>query len=208
MRKFKVYLLDFDGTLIDSYDGLSIFYNAIFNEIGCTVSKEEEYEFSKISLQEAFKRKCDDPSKLDRFTKKCFEMVDSKVLLVHNKTFKDTIPFINYLIDNKITNAIVTGNDIKHAEMVFDNLNIPTFYNAFISSKDLTYQKPHPEGILLALKKLGYQGDLKEVCYVGDAWNDFLAAREAGVTPILVNRFNEYQPSEEYILINNLSELY
>lgn len=209
MKKFKVYLIDFDGTLINSFNGLVVFYNAIFNAVGVEITKEDCYLFTKMSLQEAYQRKVKDDSKdkMKLFLNKCDEMVDSGVLLKHNIPYLDTIPFINYIKDNNIVSGIVTGNTMVHCKMVFDYNGIDHFYKTYVDSKELTYQKPHPEGILKALEKLHYQGDKKDVCYVGDALNDFYAARDAGVTPVLLDRNNEYKESEEYILIHSLVDL-
>ena len=207
MKRYKAYILDFDGTLIDSYDGLSMFYDGAFGAIGYPVTEEEKRLFPKISLQEAYAIKVNKPELLDDFTKAAWDMVNSGVLLKHNKLYKDTLPFINYLKDNNIPNAIFTGNATKHVNMVLNNLEIDKFYNTIICSIDIKKQKPDPEGILLAIQRLNYQGDLKDICYVGDSYNDFLAAKSAGVTPILIDRYNEFEHNKEYIRIEHLEEL-
>ena len=46
----------------------------------------------------------------------------------------------------------------------------------------------------------------KDVCYVGDSLNDCLAAINAGITPILLDRDDEYL-SSPYIRIKSLKEL-
>ena len=207
MKHYKAYILDFDGTLIDSYDGLSMFYDETFGAIGYQVTEEEKRYFPKISLQEAYAKKVNRPDLLDDFTKAAWNLVDSGLLLKHNKLYKDTLPFINYLKDNKIPNAIVTGNATKHVNLVLNNLEINNFYDTIVCSIDIEKQKPDPEGILLAIKRLNYQGDLKDICYVGDAYNDYLAAKRAGVTPILIDRHNEFEKSDEYIRIEHLEEL-
>ena len=54
---------------------------------------------------------------------------------------------------------------------------------------------------------LKYEGDKKDVAYVGDAMNDVLAAKAAGVVPILLDRNDEFKDSPEYIRIKSLKEL-
>lgn len=207
MRTFKIYLIDFDGTLINSYDGLYHFYNDVFNPFGETISKEEAYYFSKISLEAAFDIKIKDRNKYEDFKKKCYEVIDTKVLLKYNKPFPDALKLIDFLARNNYPSAIVTGNALKQVQYVFNALELPKFYNTIISGDNIEKQKPDPQGINRALEALNYQGELKDVAYIGDSYNDFLAAKNAGVTPILVDRFNEFPPSDKYIRITSLEKL-
>ena len=207
MRDYKIYIVDFDGTLIDSYEGLPIFYRYAFGAFGYSISDEEAYHFSKMSLEAAYIEKINKPELEKDFTKKCYEIVESDVLLPHNKLFKDTLPFINYIKEKGAPLVIVTGNSRVHVKKVLKNLGLSDYFTDIITSEDLKVQKPDPEGIKLVLEKLHYFGELNEVCYIGDAWNDFLAAKNANVTPILLDRFNEYQENEDYLLIHSLTEL-
>lgn len=207
MRKFKIYIIDFDGTLIDSYKALPIFYRYAFGAIGYDVSDEEAYHFSKISLEAAFNEKVNNKDLIPAFKEACYNIIGTRILLPYNVLYEDAKPFINYIRINNVPCALVTGNAKDHVNMVLDNLKINDFLFPKITSEYLSKQKPDPEGINLVLEKLNYQGDKKDVCYIGDAINDFYAAKAAGVTPILVNRFNEYKENEDYILINSLDEL-
>lgn len=210
MKKYDLYIVDFDGTIIDSFEGLKTFYRATFGEIGYEVSDEECYNYTKMSLQEAYalKTNSDDPEMMKRFRKKCDEMVASRVLLKHNNLFEDTLPFVNYIKDNKVPCGIVTGNDLTHVNMVLNNHHINDFYSFMVTTNELTKQKPDPEGLLLLIKKSGYQGDKKNVCYIGDAHNDFLAAKAAGITPIMIDRHNELENNDEYLIIHDLMDLF
>ncbi|MCR4879881.1 MAG: HAD family hydrolase [Bacilli bacterium] len=207
MKKFKLYIIDFDGTLIDSYKGLPIFYRTAFGAIGYDVSDEEAYHFSKISLQAAFIEKVNKEELIPAFKQASYNIIDTKVLLPYNVPFLDTLPFINYIKDNKLDCALVTGNAIRHVNMVLDNLSINDFLKVKVTSEDLKKQKPDPEGINLVMKNLHYSGELKDVCYIGDSYNDYLAAKAAGVTPILLDRYQEFKENEDYILIKSLEEL-
>ena len=53
---------------------------------------------------------------------------------------------------------------------------------------------------------IGYKGDKKNVCYVGDSLNDCIAATKAGIVPILLDRNNEYSDAP-YLRICSLKEL-
>ena len=75
-----------------------------------------------------------------------------------------------------------------------------------MGNREAPNPKPNPEPILTALEMIGYKGDKKDVCYVGDSLNDCLAASNAGVVPILLDRDDEYKDAP-YKRIKSLSEL-
>ena len=207
MKDYKIYIVDFDGTLIDSYEGLPIFYRHAFGAFGYTITDEDAYRFSKMSLEAAYIEKINKPELEEEFSKKCYEIVNTDTLLPYNKLFSDTLPFINYIKDKGVPFVIVTGNSHVHVKKVLKNLGIDEYFTDIITSEDLKNQKPDPEGINLVLNKCHFFGDLKDVCYIGDAYNDFLAAKNAGVTPILVDRFNEFKENEDYLLVHSLLDI-
>ncbi len=75
---------------------------------------------------------------------------------------------------------------------------------------DVTKRKPDPEGIHNALKRLGI--DNKNVFYVGDKWwDDVEWAKNADVTPIYIERTDEWVSIQEkwaVITFKNIKELY
>lgn len=208
MKQYQLYILDFDGTLINSYEGLKIFYKEVFGHFGYEITDKECYDFSKMSLQKAFQIKINDESLMKEFADVAYALVETGILLEHNIPYEDALNFLHYIKDNNLPLVIVTGNSIKHVNKVLNYWDLSTYPSQIICSEDLTHQKPNPEGIKLAMKKMGYEGELEDVCYVGDAYNDYLAAKSAGVTPILVDRFNEYKNDADYLRILNLEELF
>ena len=53
------------------------------------------------------------------------------------------------------------------------------FFDIIIGGEDVTHAKPHPEGLLKAIEKLGMNP--KEVLYIGDSLVDSQTAQAAGV---------------------------
>ena len=80
------------------------------------------------------------------------------------------------------------------------------FFNVLVGNREAPNPKPNPEPILKALEMINYQGNKKEVCYVGDSLNDCLSAVKAGIVPILLDRSDEYADSS-YQRIKSLKEL-
>ena len=81
------------------------------------------------------------------------------------------------------------------------------FFDVYVGNKEAPIPKPNPQPLNVALKMLSYKGDLKDVAYVGDAMNDVLAAKAAGITPILLDRDGIFPDGKDYIRIHSLKDL-
>lgn len=57
------------------------------------------------------------------------------------------------------------------------------YFNFVVTGTDVKHYKPHPESLLVALARLGV--DASRAVYIGDSRGDILAARAAGLTPVL-----------------------
>ena len=103
--------------------------------------------------------------------------------------------------------GIVTSNNVPHVRDVLKKFDMQSdFFTVLVGNREAPNPKPSPEPILKALEMIHYQGDKKEVCYVGDSLNDCLSAVKAGITPILLDRHDEYQDNQ-YLKIKSLKEL-
>ncbi|WP_251081456.1 HAD family hydrolase, partial [Frankia sp. Mgl5] len=81
--------------------------------------------------------------------------------------------------------GIVTGKGSNSAEISIAQLQLAPFFPVVITGDDVAEPKPHPEGILLAMKLL--QAEPQTTLYVGDSDSDIKAAKAAGVTSVGVN---------------------
>ena len=103
--------------------------------------------------------------------------------------------------------GIVTSNHATHVRDVLKKFDMQKdFFNVIVGNKEAPTPKPSPEPILKALEMIGYKGDKKNVCYVGDSINDCVAATKAGIVPILLDRDDEYK-NVPYLKIRSLNEL-
>jgi AHBA synthesis associated protein len=80
--------------------------------------------------------------------------------------------------------AILTGKDRVRTLELLDYFDLNTFFDAVISSDQLSRPKPDPEGMQRSLQALGCRA--KEAVMIGDAVSDVLCAERAGVTAIAV----------------------
>jgi pyrophosphatase PpaX len=78
--------------------------------------------------------------------------------------------------------AVVTGKGDWMARMTLDHVDLLTPFQIIIGADATTRHKPDPEPLLLCAERLGVVAG--EALYVGDAPNDILAARAAGMIDV------------------------
>ena len=76
--------------------------------------------------------------------------------------------------------GLMTGVETVMMEFTLRPFGLQTYFEELITADDVERGKPDPEGIVLALKRLGVKP--KESIYVGDSPADVVAGRRAGVS--------------------------
>ena len=209
MKKYDLYLFDFDGTLLDTMPALEIVFRLSYEHIGTKFDSKDTVEFSRIPLDEGFHKLHADPNKWEDFCKYIELSLDFPEALKHNYPYPESMEFFKFLKENHVLAGIVTSNKDKHVKEVLEVMNIPVdTFAVIMGSKQYDNFKPHPEPILKALDELGYKGPLDKVVYVGDGINDTLCANNAGVDAVLIDRIDAFPESNKYIRIKNLMELF
>ncbi|MCX7748058.1 MAG: HAD-IA family hydrolase [Clostridia bacterium] len=94
------------------------------------------------------------------------------------------IPELLGLLHRKgIKIGLFTGRSFRAANMILEKLGLSNQFDIILAGEDTKKPKPDPEGINLALHKLGIE--TQNAAYVGDFEVDILASREAGVVSVL-----------------------
>lgn len=210
MREFKAYLFDFDGTLFNTEKSLIYVFEESFGAVGLSIDRNKVMDISRKPLPDTYRELHGDPLKIPKFQQVLWDVNNSMKSAELIEPYDETMMVLNYLNNQFLPCAVVTSNSIGHVYDVLKLQNMPRdLFQAYIGCKETNKVKPDPTPLLLALKKLGYKDDLKDVCYIGDGKNDVLAAKNAGVTPILIDRLDEYGEDDEIDceIIHNLKEL-
>ena len=207
MQKFQLYLFDFDGTLFDTLPSSKYVFRKAYEGLGMTLDEEEVLGFTREPIPDSYQRKGAPKEKFDAFMEDIEKYVNSQESVNLTGIYDDTYDTI---IDLRMLEAdlgIVTSNNVPHVRDVLRKFDMQNdFFKVLVGNREAPNPKPSPEPILKALEMINYQGNKKEVCYVGDSLNDCLSAVKAGIVPILLDRSDEYADSS-YQRIKSLKEL-
>ena len=208
MKKYDLYLFDFDGTLFDTLQSLVLVFKESFAAIGVEVKEEDCLLYTRQPLEVTYESLDAPMEKADIFVSEIRRLLNDERVLKLTRLYPDTIELLEKMRWMGMRFAIVTSNNEKHIIDVLKQFEIsPSLFEIIVDSDQVPETKPSPRPILYALEKLHFNGDKSSVVYVGDGLNDMLSAKNAGVSGILVDRINAFNDSDEYIRINNLLEL-
>ncbi len=207
MQKFQLYLFDFDGTLFDTLPSSKYVFLMAYKNIGISINEDDILSWTREPIPNSYARMGAPQELFDSFMKDIDKYVNSQKSVDLIEIYDDTYDAIIDLRMDEADLGIVTSNNVPHVRDVLRKFDMQKdFFTVLVGNQEAPTPKPSPEPILKALEMINYKGDKKDVCYVGDSINDCLAAINAGITPILLDRDDEYS-SSPYIRIKSLKEL-
>ena len=207
MKEFTTYFFDFDGTLVDSHDSLVKVFEGAYQSVGVKVPEGYVLRLMRCPLYVGY-AELNGPE--DEESKKLFgdeiiRLLDDPEVLKATRAYEDAVDALTKLKEKGKKLGIVTSNSKKHVKEVLHFLNIDeNLFSVIVGNKETKKHKPNPDPILKGMELLGVSKE--EVCYVGDALDDCLSAVNAEVTPILIDRHQEYKDEYE-IIIHTLYDL-
>lgn len=177
----NVILFDFDYTLGDTTNGIVLSAQYALAQMGEEEKTEEEIKKTiGLSLGETYKALTGnmDEDRADRFfvlfKEKADEvMVDSARLYPGVKEMLVSLRTQGYRI------GIVTTKFAYRVRNIMKKFDAENLLDVVIGVGDVIKVKPDPEGLVLAVKKLGAKTE--DVLYVGDSFVDAKAAEAAGI---------------------------
>ncbi|MBI3486000.1 HAD-IA family hydrolase [Candidatus Daviesbacteria bacterium] len=205
MNKFKAILFDVDGTLLDTDEWVFEAFN---------------YSLKKHNLAPITKKQLN--SLMGNILKDCYKILapngDLISLCEAHETYQNSrLNLIKAFPKSRKTLKTLKKSGIKLAAVssryanLIETLKVGKLYEfleVVISADDVKNPKPHPEPLLLALKKLNVE--VKDALMVGDTHIDILAGKAAKVkTAAVTYGFfgKEIAKQNPDFLLDNLEQL-
>ena len=208
MLEFDTYLFDFDGTLVDSHDSLVLVFKGAYSKVGIEVPESFVLRLMRIPLFQGYEElnAPDDKESRKIFGDEIIRLLDAPEVLKVTKTYEEVKDVLTELYKRGKKLGIVTSNNAKHVAEVLDFIGLDkNMFSVIVGNKETERHKPYPDPILKGLEILGETVD--NACYVGDGLDDMRSAVNAMVTPVLVDRRDEYTEEHSDLIIKDLRGL-
>jgi HAD superfamily hydrolase (TIGR01549 family) len=173
----RAILLDWDGTLLDSYAADAHAYLAMFRALQISWGEAElkrHYCPDWYAVYRAARVPRSKWRQADRLWRAAYAAERPK-LLPGARTVVQRLAL-------KFRLGLVTSGSRDRVRGQIAEFGFEEFFSAFVFSEDAMRKKPHPAALRLALRRLRVKAE--DCVYVGDAAEDIEMARRAGVRPI------------------------
>ena len=185
-KKYKCFLFDLDGTLLDTAPEFLTCLNALLKK------KEKRlvtYDFVRNRVSDGVGRLIQDSfiidenhSEFEELRNNLLDEYDKNYLL--SKTFPGVDELLKELTKNKIDWMIVTNKPKKFSQEICEKFEWQHHAKAIVSPEDVNgKRKPDPESLNAALTKTTIKKD--QSIYIGDNWRDIEAANNSGIDSAL-----------------------
>lgn len=174
-------IFDFDYTLGDTTNGIVQSAQYALKQMG---EEERTYEEIKktigLSLSETYKKLTGnmDESRADRFFDLFKEKAD-EVMVDSAELYPGVKEMLIELREKGYRIGIVTTKFAYRVRNIMKKFDAEELLDVVIGVGDVTNVKPDPEGLLLAVEKLGVKTE--DALYIGDSYVDAKAAEAAGM---------------------------
>ena len=189
----KAIIFDFDGTLADTLPICFYAFQSVFKEFdNIDISSDEIKAMFGPSETGIIKENLKDLNH-DHAIELYYEKYNEKhrELVLENKEINDLLLFLK---KEGYKLGIVTGKARRSLLISLECLKMNDLFDVIITGDDVTKPKPHPEGVMKALKQLNIKNT--DAVFLGDSDADILAGKQADVHTIAVQWLPNYQTSE------------
>ena len=185
-KKYKCFLFDLDGTLLDTAPEFLTCLNALLKK---NEKQLVTYDFVRNRVSDGVGRLIQDSfiidenhSEFEELRNNLLDEYDKNYLL--SKTFPGVDELLKELTKNKIDWMIVTNKPKRFSQEICEKFEWQHHAKAIVSPEDVNgKRKPDPESLNAALAKTTIKKD--QSIYIGDNWRDIKAANNSGIDSAL-----------------------
>ena len=187
MKDYSLYIFDFDMTLFDTMKGVRRCYRKAFQTVGFPFDESMCPVYVRESIDHTFERFSNAPCKRREFVSAFIRESESSML--NNTTiFPETEQVIKALMLRGKRLCIASGKNEGRIKAILKDYGLCGAFEHAIGYERTLEPKPSPYCLNYIISK--YDIPKERICYVGDATNDMLAAKNAGIDGIYIPRGN------------------
>ena len=207
---YKAVIFDFDYTLGDSTNGIVLSANYALTELGYMEKTVPEIKRTiGLSLKDTFRELtgCPDEVAAERFAM-LFRMKADEVMTDNTELYDGAEDMLSELVGRGIGTGIVTTKFHYRIEAILRKYGAESLIDVIVGGEDVTHEKPAPEGLLKAIKALGF--DKSEVLYVGDSLVDARTAQSAEVdfAAVLTGTTTDFSDYKNVFIADDLQSIF
>lgn len=173
----RTILFDWDGTLLDSFGADSRAYLAMFRRMGIDWGLEQLARHYSPNWYRVYRAA--------RIPQEKWDQADRLWALAYTRESPRLLPGarrVVQVLQRNFTLGIVSSGNRRRVRRQLRKFRLSAHFTACVCAEDASKRKPHPAPLELAMERLGVEPE--ECLYVGDAPEDVVMARRAGVRAI------------------------
>ena len=182
-------LFDFEGTLVDFQWKLSAAVEEVLQALegmGFARDRIESRKYSTL-LPEALRLASESGLRADHVRETIFAIYDryDEDALTRWSLRPGVHTFLRTITEEGIRAGLVSNVGVKALLRALPKLGLDRFFEVALSRNDVANFKPSPDGINLALERMGAKRERS--IFVGDSLDDIHGARNAGLRVIIIS---------------------
>ncbi|MHC0039490.1 HAD family hydrolase [Pseudoneobacillus sp. C159] len=189
----KAILFDFDGTLANTLPICFYAFQKVFKEFDDRDLNPEEIKAMFGPSETGIIRE----NLLHNDKEQAIELYYEAYSSHHHEVVKrnqEISVLLEYLKSRGIKLGIVTGKAKRSLDISLKALQMEGLFDVMITGDDVIHPKPHPEGIVKALKLLGIEKG--ESMFIGDSDADIQAGKQANMYTVGVQWLPDFHSLE------------
>lgn len=181
MKKYRLYLFDFDYTLVNSESAILKCFHITLDKTNRPQREDDAIRRTiGLPMMDAIKEviQSQDETAAREFLE-IYKKEADRYMTAGTHFFPHTLTTLRALREQGSRIGIISSKTRYRIQEKFDADGVPDLIDRIIGSDDVTAHKPSPEGIRKALEHFQVSPD--QVLYTGDSYVDAGAAQNAGV---------------------------